>query len=114
MEQETTDVRHRGEGVPEGMVEINTNDGRKVVNENLSEEAQGRIVEVYNSMGGQQVKVLFEVSSNGFKAAMRIDLVGQLFRGSAHAGARVTTCSNRPFPGNKDYPWWYRKTGRFY
>ena len=77
-----------------GMVTINTIGDRipkeptKVVNASLNPKAIEKIVEVVYTRC-QQVKALYVVSSNGKKADMRIDVVGQTCRPSDHHGARV-------------------------
>ena len=73
MAQEVTNEAYIREA---GMAVMNTKGGPKVVNERLSPDAQGQIVQVINStQGGQQVKALYEVSSNGENAAMPLILL---------------------------------------
>ena len=90
MAQDTSREAFEREAAAAGLAIIDTKGGPKVVNASLSQPAKDKIVEVINSSeSGQQVKALYVVSSNKKDADMRIDLVGQLGRISAHSGAKV-------------------------
>ena len=74
--QEATNETYIRETTEGGMAVMNTKGGPKVVNERLNPDAQGQIDQVINSMqGGQQVKAVYEVSSNGKELLCKIDQI---------------------------------------
>ena len=70
--------------------------GRKKVHDGLSDGARARIKTAIEANEGK-IKATFRVSIGNSHADMRIDMAGEVGRGSEHGGARVPHAQIGPF-----------------